>query len=63
MLDLGRTFLQAVEREPERLAFVDGQRRLSYGQWARHVGAAQAALERHGLRRGERIATILQNRF
>jgi 2-furoate---CoA ligase len=63
MLDLGRTFLQAVEREPGRLAFVDAQRRLSYEQWARQVGAAQAALERHELRRGDRIATILQNRF
>lgn len=63
MLDLGRTFLQAAEREPGRLAFVDAQRRLSYAQWALHIGAAQAALEREGLRNGDRIATTLQNRF
>lgn len=63
MLDLGRTFLQAVEREPDRLAFVDARCRLSYAQWALHIGAAQSTLERQGLRSGDRIATVLQNRF
>jgi hypothetical protein len=29
MFDLGRTFLAAVERGPEALAIVDGERRLS----------------------------------
>lgn len=41
MLDLGRTFLQAVEREPNRLAIVDGSRRLTYVEWAAHIGAIQ----------------------
>lgn len=30
MLDLGRTFLQSVERSPQALAVVDGDQRLTY---------------------------------
>jgi 2-furoate---CoA ligase len=32
-LDLGRTFLAAVERSPDALAIVDGERRPSYAAW------------------------------
>ena len=63
MLDLGRTFLQAVEREPTRLAIVDGNRRMTYGEWALQVGALQQAFYEKGLVRGDRILTILQNRY
>jgi 2-furoate---CoA ligase len=63
MLDLGRTFLQAVEREPTRLALVDGVRRLSYGEWAGKIGALQHYFYGQGLKRGDRILTILQNRY
>ncbi len=41
MLDLGRTFLQAVERDPDRLAIVDGSKRYTYAEWALHIGAIQ----------------------
>ncbi len=62
MLDLGRTFLQSVERSPDALALVDGARRLDYAGW--HGWIAQVA---HGLRglgagRGERVLAVLQNR-
>ena len=63
MLDLGRTFLQAVEREPKRLAIVDGSRRLTYEEWAAHIGAIQDFFYKQGLRQGDRILTILQNRY
>jgi len=63
MLDLGRTFLQAVEREPGRLAIVDVGRRYSYQEWAGHIGAIQQFFYAHGLVRGDRILTILQNRY
>ena len=33
MLDLGRTFLQSVERSPNTLALVDGDVRLTYAEW------------------------------
>ena len=63
MLDLGRTFLQAVEREPARLAVVDGAKRYSYQEWALQIGAIQQFFYERGLRRGDRILTILQNRY
>jgi len=63
MLDLGRTFLQAVEREPNRLAIVDGARRKTYGEWALHIGAIQQFFNSQGLKRGDRILTVLQNRY
>ncbi|MBU3618607.1 AMP-binding protein [Polynucleobacter sp. JS-Fieb-80-E5] len=63
MLDLGRTFLQAVEREPNRLAIVDGDRRHTYAEWALHIGAIQQFFYKQGLKRGDRILTVLQNRY
>ncbi len=63
MLDLGRTFLQAVEREPDKLAIVDGGRRHTYREWALHIGAIQQFFNEQGLKRGDRILTVLQNRY
>jgi len=63
MLDLGRTFLQAVEREPDKLAIVDGVRRHTYAEWALNIGAIQQFFNKRGLTRGDRILTVLQNRY
>jgi len=63
MLDLGRTFLQAVERDPDSLAIVDGSKRYTYGEWALHIGAIQQFFNEKGLKNGDRILTILQNRY
>ena len=63
MLDLGRTFLQAVERDPGSLAIVDGSKRYTYGEWALHIGAVQQFFNKKGLKNGDRILTILQNRY
>jgi 2-furoate---CoA ligase len=63
MLDLGRTFLQSVERSPHAVALVDGELRLSYAQWALRVGAVQRALTGLGLKRGDHLLAVLQNRW
>ncbi len=63
MLDLGRTFLQSMERSPHAVALVDGELRLSYAQWSLRVGAAQRALAGLGLRRGDHLVVVLQNRW
>ena len=63
MLDLGRTFLQSVERRPEALAVVDGGLRLAFGEWAGRIGAVAAALAEAGLRRGDHLVTAMQNRW
>ena len=63
MLDLGKTFIQTLERCPNHLAIVDGNLRYSYQQWAQVIGGLQHALKDRGLRKGDRILSILQNRF
>ena len=63
MFDLGRTFLQSVERRPHRLAIVDGEVRLTYAQWYERISCVAGALEGLGLRRGDHLAVILQNRW
>ena len=63
MLDLGRTFLQSVERRPQRVAIVDGDVRLSYAQWFERIGSVAGALAGLGLSRGDHLAVVLQNRW
>lgn len=62
MLDLGRTFLQSVDRAPDAVALVDGSLRRTWSAWAATVGAVQRGLAGFGLRRGDHVLSILQNR-
>lgn len=62
MLDLGRTFLQSVERNPTATALVDDTLRLTYSQWSRRIGGVQKSLTEMGLRRGDHLLSVLQNR-
>ena len=62
MLDLGKTFLQSVERSPDTLAVIDGPVRWTYREWSLRIGAVQQALNRLGLRQGDHVACVLQNR-
>ena len=63
MLDLGRTFLQSAERSPNAIAIVDGAQRLTYRDWAPRIGAVQRGLTDLGLRRGDHVLAVLQNRL
>jgi len=63
MFDLGRTFLQSVERRPQALALVDGEVRLSYAKWYERIRAIAGALDGLGLKRGDHLAVILKNRW
>src|SRR6266404_5934668 len=63
MFDLGRTLLAVVERSPDALAIVDGERRLSYAAWYREIGRVGGGLAALGLSRRDRLAVILQNRL
>ena len=62
MLDLGRTFLQSVERNPGATALVDGDLRMTYAQWAGAIGAVARGLAALGLSRGDQLLSVLQNR-
>src|SRR5579859_5787213 len=63
MLDLGLSFLGSVARDPNALALVDGELRLTYGQWYRHISTLVAGLDGIGLGSGDHIVTALQNRW
>jgi 2-furoate---CoA ligase len=63
MLDLGRTFLQSVERNPGACALVDGDLRITYGEWLELVGGAVRGLRELGLTRGDHLLVVLQNRW
>lgn len=63
MLDLGRTFLQSVERSPHACALVDGDVQLTYAQWHRVILDAADGLRELGLQRGDRLLVVLQNRW
>jgi 2-furoate---CoA ligase len=62
MFDLGRTLLAAAERDPMAEAVVDGERRLSYAELLQSVRRVMGALEKLGLRPGEHLVMLLQNR-
>jgi 2-furoate---CoA ligase len=63
MLDLGTTFLASVERSPDAVAIVDGDTRLTYARWMERVGAVAGGLAQLGLKHGDHLALVLQNRW
>ncbi|OJV63772.1 AMP-binding protein, partial [Hydrogenophaga sp. 70-12] len=62
MLDLGRTFLQSVDRAASATALVDGALRMTWSEWARAIGGVQRGLAALGLRPGDHVLGVLQNR-
>jgi 2-furoate---CoA ligase len=63
MLDLGSSFLASVARDPDALALVDGDIRLSYAQWLKKISALVSAFDRLGLKSGDHLVTVLQNNW
>jgi 2-furoate---CoA ligase len=63
MLDLGRSLMASAERSPQALALVDGALRLSYRDWLERVVRLVGGLDALGLRPGDRLVSLLQNRW
>jgi 2-furoate---CoA ligase len=63
MFDLGRGFLASVERGPDAVAIVGGEHRRTYAEWYAEIGRVADGLAALSLRRGDRLAVILQNRI
>ena len=63
MTDLGRVLIAAAERNPHALAVVDGERRFDYGAWLGTVSRVAGGIGTLGLRPGDRLAVIMQNRW
>ena len=61
MLDLGSSFVGSVARDPDALAVVDDNLRLTYAQWYRRISSLVASFDRIGLKPGDHIVTVLQN--
>jgi 2-furoate---CoA ligase len=63
MLDLGLSFLAAVARDKDAVALVDQSLRLTYGQWYERISSVVAGFDQIGLAVGDRLVTVLQNRW
>jgi 2-furoate---CoA ligase len=63
MLDLGSSFVASVARDPDTLALVDGEVRLTYRQWYGKISSLVASIDRIGLKPGDHVVTVLQNRW
>ena len=63
MLDLGTSFLASVARDPDALAIVDGELRLTYDGWYRKISALVVGFDDLGLHPGDHLVTLLQNRW
>ena len=63
MLDLGTTFLAALERDPRSLAIIDGDVRLTYAEWYARISSLVTALDDIGLKYGDHLVSVLRNRW
>lgn len=63
MLDLGSSFIASVARDPDATAIVDGDLRLTYRQWFAKIASVVASFDRIGLKPGDHLVTVLQNRW
>lgn len=63
MFDLGRTILASAARSPHATAIVEDDRRLSYAAWLDHILRTVTLLDELGVKKGERLVSVLQNRY
>lgn len=63
MFDLGTQFAASVARDPDALALVDGTLRLTYAAWFQRISAVVAGLDAIGLKPGDRLVSVMQNRW
>ena len=63
MLDLGTSFLASVARDPDALALVDGEVRLTYRQWYSRISALVGGFDELELELGDHLVTVLQNNW
>ena len=63
MLDLGTSFVASVARDPNATAIVDGDLRLTYAAWFKKISSLVAGLDGLGLKPGDHLVSVLQNRW
>lgn len=62
-MDLGTIIDAAVARDPDALAFVDGDVRKSFSQWHDDICRLAGGLQKMGLSRGDHLVAIMANRY
>jgi 2-furoate---CoA ligase len=62
VFDVGRTLIAAAARDSRALALVDGRLRLNYGEMLERALRLVTAFDQLGLRKGDRLLVVLQNR-
>ena len=62
-IPLGTVFARAVARDPEALAAVDGEVRMTYAGWDGEIGRLAHGLTRLGIDTGDAVAAVLSNRI
>jgi 2-furoate---CoA ligase len=63
MLDLGTSFVASVARDPDALAIVDADVRLSYRDWYGRISALVGGFDELGLVPGDHVVTVLTNNW
>jgi len=63
MLNLASSFMASAARDPRAIALVDGDLRLTYRQWYDKISVLVASFDRLGLKPGDHVVTLLQNRW
>ncbi|WNS73652.1 class I adenylate-forming enzyme family protein [Bacillus sp. DTU_2020_1000418_1_SI_GHA_SEK_038] len=62
-MDLCKVFNYSVERHPNKIAVVDGNKRYTYLELAREVDAVAFSLHSLGMKKSDRVAVLLKNRI
>jgi 2-furoate---CoA ligase len=63
MLDLATSFVASAARDPGAIAIVGNNLRLTYAQWLARISSLVSAFDELGLKPGDHIVTVLQNRW
>ena len=62
-MDLASLFEFAVSRHPKNIAIVENERRLTYEDFDRIINRLASGLQRHGIKKGDRIVLVTKNRL
>ncbi len=63
MIDLGSTFISSVERDPSATAITFKNKNISYHSWYKKISSLSFSLKKLGLKKGEKLMTLLPNNF
>ena len=63
MFDLGTTILASAERNPNEIAIAGVDYKFTYSEWFKKIDALSGSLKHYGLKKQEKVVTLLQNNF